>query len=63
MRVLNARFLKRFTLLGREDVALEVTTDDKKDPIWWVIGGTFPMNLYSARQFQDVDVAYSCRFG
>lgn len=62
-KVLAVRFKRRFKLFGREDVALEVTTDEKDEPLWWVIGGTTPMNLYSAKAFQDVDVAYSLHIG
>ncbi len=55
--VLAVRFRRRFKLVGREDGALEGTGDEKDEPRWWVIGGTTPMNLYSAKAFQDVDVA------
>jgi hypothetical protein len=50
-KVLSVRFFKRYTLFGREDVVLFVRTTDKKDPDWWVIGGSTPMNLYSTRMF------------
>jgi len=62
-KVLSVRFKRRFTLFGNEDVALEVTTEEKDEPVWWVIGGSSPMNLYSAKAFQEVDVAYSLHVG
>lgn len=57
--VLSVRFVKRFTLFGREDVLLSVTTADKEDPDWWVLGGSTPMNLYSKKQFPEPHIAYS----
>jgi hypothetical protein len=63
MTVKSVRFARRFTLFGREDVALEVHTTDKKDPIWWVIGGSTPMNLYSRKSFPEVDVAHTLHTG
>jgi hypothetical protein len=36
---------------------LLVRTTDKKDPDWWVIGGSTPMNLYSTLMFPEPDVA------
>ena len=62
-KVLSARFVKRYRLFGREDVVLLVRTTDKKDPDWWVIGGSTPMNLYSTRMFPEADVAYSLHHG
>jgi hypothetical protein len=38
-------------------------TTDKKDPNWWVIGGSTPMNLYSTRMFPEADIAYSLHHG
>lgn len=61
--VKSVRFARRFTLFGREDVALEVDTTDRKDPTWWVIGGSTPMNLYSKKSFPEVDVAYTFHTG
>jgi hypothetical protein len=61
--VTGVRFRRRFTLFGQQDVALEVRTTDKTDPVWWVIGGGSPMNLYSQRQFPDVDAAFSLHSG
>lgn len=63
MTVKSVRFARRFTLFGMEDVALVVQTADKKDPIWWVIGGSSPMNLYSRKSFPEVDVAYTFHTG
>src|SRR5438874_3702589 len=62
-KLLGVRFVKRYRLFGREDVVLLVRTTDKKDPDWWVIGGSTPMNLYSTRMFPEPDVAYSLHHG
>lgn len=62
-KVLGVRFVKRYRLFGREDVVLLVRTTDRKDPDWWVIGGSTPMNLYSTRMFPEADVAYSLHHG
>jgi TIR domain len=35
----------------------------EKDPDWWVIGGSTPMNLYSTRMFPEPDIAYSLHHG
>src|SRR3990172_4215133 len=61
--VRSVRFARRFTLLGREDVALEVQTTDRKESLWWVIGGSTPMNLYSQKSFPEVGVAFSLHTG
>jgi hypothetical protein len=61
--VRRVRFVKRFTLLCREDILLSVTTTDTKDPDWWVIGGSTPMNLYSKKQFPESHMAYSFHQG
>ncbi len=55
--------MKRYRLFGREDVVLFVRTTDKKEPDWWVIGGSTPMNLYSTRMFPEADIAYSLHHG
>ena len=62
-KVLSLRFVKRYRLFGREDVVLFVRTTDKKEPDWWVIGGSTPMNLYSTRMFPEADIAYSLHHG
>jgi hypothetical protein len=62
-KVLGIRFVKRYRLFGREDVILLVQTVDKKDPDWWVVGGSTPMNLYSKRVYPEADVAYSLHHG
>lgn len=62
-KVLHIRFVKRYRLFGREDVVLLVRTTDRKDPDWWVIGGSTPMNLYSTRMFPKADIAYSLHHG
>jgi hypothetical protein len=61
--VIGVRFVKRYRLFGREDLVLLVRTTDKKDPNWWVIGGSTPMNLYSTRMFPEADIAYSLHHG
>lgn len=61
--VTGVRFHRRYRLLGRDDVVLRVSTTDKRDPEWWVIGGGTPMNLYSVRSFPEPDVAYSLHHG
>ncbi len=61
--VLGVRFVKRYRLFGQEDVVLSVRTTNKKDPNWWVIGGSTPMNLYSMRRFPEADIAYSLHHG
>jgi hypothetical protein len=62
-KVLSVRFTRRLRLFGREDVILSVRIDDRRDPEWWVIGGSTPMNLYSKRMFPDPDIAYSLHHG
>ena len=61
--VLGVRFVKRYRLFGQEDVVLSVRTTEKKDPNWWVIGGSTPMNLYSMKMFPEADIAYSLHHG
>jgi len=46
-KVRDVRFAESFSLLGREDVVLSVSTDDAAVPEWWVVGGDSPMNLYA----------------
>ncbi len=61
--VLSVRFVKRYRLFGRGDVVLFVRTADKKDPDWWVVGGSTLMNLCSTRMFPEADVVYSLHHG
>ena len=61
--VLKVTFVKRHKLFGREDIVLSVSTTDRKDPDWWVIGGSTPMNLYSKRQFPEHHLAFSLHQG
>jgi hypothetical protein len=56
-------FAERFHLLGNENVALLVITTDKKEPEWWVIGGSSPMNLYAKSHFHTADEAFSMHTG
>jgi len=62
-RVTAVRFVKRFTLFGREDVALWVEIDDPKERNWWVIGGSTPMNLYSKMAFPELEMAFTLHVG
>jgi len=62
-KVLNAEFVERFTLFGREDVVISIITTDKKDPEWWVVGGGTPMNLYSKNKINSADEAFSFHSG
>lgn len=62
-KVLSAKFVESFTLLGREDIVISVVTTDKEHPEWWVIGGDTPMNLYSKNKFQNPDEAFSFHTG
>jgi hypothetical protein len=62
-KVLKVTFVTRQQLFGREDIVLSVTTTDKKDPEWWVIGGSTPMNLYSRKQWPEHHLAFSLHQG
>jgi hypothetical protein len=62
-QVTRARFVETFSVFGREDVVLSVSTTDRDDPEWWVIGGSTPMNLYSKRRFPSPDEAFSFHTG
>ncbi len=62
-KVLRVTFAERFTLFGNEDVVLSLTTTDKDDPNWWVVGGSTPMNLYSKSQIKSADEAFSYHAG
>jgi hypothetical protein len=61
--VRSVRFVEKFRLFGRTDVALYVKTKDRKYPEWWVIGGSTPMNLYSKKDFSSADTAFSMHTG
>jgi len=54
-KVRDVRFAESFSLLGREDVVLSVSTDDAEVPEWWVVGGDSPMNLYDKARFSNPD--------
>lgn len=62
-KVKRVSFAERFHLLGREDIVLSVTTTDKEDPEWWVVGGSTPMNLYPKTHFRSADEAFSMHTG
>lgn len=61
--VLKVTFVKRYRLFDREDIVLSVITSDKKNPEWWVIGGSTPMNLYCKKEFREPDLAFSLHQG
>ena len=56
--VTSVGFAERFHLFGREDVVLSVSTTDKEEPGWWVVGGSAPMNLYAKSHFHTADEAF-----
>jgi hypothetical protein len=62
-KVTSVEFVGAFTLFGREDVVLSVTTTDAEFPEWWVVGGTTPINLYDKKTVPSHDVAYSLHQG
>jgi hypothetical protein len=62
-KVTKVTFAERFHLLGREDVVLLVTTTDKREPEWWVVGGSTPMNLYTKSHLRTADEAFSMHCG
>jgi hypothetical protein len=61
--VTSVRYVATFNLFGQEDVVLSIKTADTKDPNWWVVGGTTPMNLYSKRIMTSADEAFSFHTG
>ena len=61
--VKNIEFISTFSVFGREDVVLSVITTDEKDPEWWVVGGSTPMNLYSKNLVRSADEAFSFHTG
>jgi hypothetical protein len=61
--VTNVVFNERFTIFGREDVVLSVSTTDIGEPEWWVVGGSTPMNLYAKSHFRSADEAFSMHLG
>ena len=56
-------FAERFTLFGQEDVVLYVVTEDDREPEWWVVGGSTPINLYAKSRIQTADEAFSFHTG
>lgn len=62
-KVKRVTFAERFQMLGREDIVLSVITTDKKDPEWWVVGGSTPMNLYAKSHFHSADEAFTMHTG
>lgn len=62
-KVKIVEFIETFTLFGREDVVLSVTTTDSEVPEWWVVGSSTPINLYDKQLFQSASIAYSLHIG
>lgn len=62
-KVIKAKFVEQFTLLGRDDVVISVKTTDPDNPDWWVVGGGTPMNLYTKNKFSTPDEAFSFHTG
>ncbi len=62
-KVKGVAFAERFHLLGQEDIVLLITVTDRKNPEWWVVGGSTPMNLYSKSVFRTADEAFSMHTG
>ncbi|MDP3790665.1 MAG: toll/interleukin-1 receptor domain-containing protein [Candidatus Omnitrophota bacterium] len=62
-KVKSVSYVGRFQLLGKEDIVFSVVITDKKEPEWWVVGGSTPMNLYSKIHFHSADEAFSMHTG
>jgi hypothetical protein len=62
-KVRDVTFAEKFRLFGREDIVLSVSTTDKAEPDWWVVGGSTPMNLYAKSHFRTADEAFSMHTG
>jgi hypothetical protein len=62
-KVTSVKFVETFTLFGRQDAVLSVTTTDRKYPKWWVVGGDTPINLYDMKKFSSPDEAFSFHTG
>ncbi len=62
-KVRDVTFAEKFRLFGREDIVLSVSTTDKEESDWWVVGGSTPMNLYAKSHFRTADEAFSMHAG
>ncbi len=62
-KVRDVTFAEKFRLFGREDIVLSVSTTDKEESDWWVVGGSTPMNLYAKSHFRTADEAFSMHTG
>ncbi len=62
-KVRDVTFAEKFRLFGREDIVLSVSTTDKEESDWWVVGGSTPMNLYAKSHFRTTDEAFSIHTG
>jgi len=63
VKVKRVTFAERFLLMGSEDVVLSVSVEDRKDPEWWVVVGSTPMNLYLKSVFKTADEAFTMHIG
>ena len=63
IKVINIKFVERFSIFSREDVVLSLTTTDPKEAEWWVVCGSTPMNLYAKSRFPSADEAFSFHTG
>ena len=62
-KVISVEFLESFRLIGRDDAVFKVKTVDEEYPEWYVVGGDTPINLYSTKQFNSADEAFSFHTG
>ena len=56
-------FAESHNLLGQEDVVLSVSTTDKDEKDWWVVGGSTPLNLYPKGKFPYAHEAFTFHTG
>ena len=70
-KVRDVTFAEKFRLFGREDIVLSVSTTDKEESDWWVVGGsttheplreiTFSNCGRSVLDARGVDASTQCR--
>lgn len=56
-------FAESHNLLGSQDVVLSVSTTDKNEKEWWVVGGSTPLNLYTKQKFPYAHEAFTFHTG